>query len=579
MNPTPQSLIRALLLSAAVILFAPRLDAQSGTVVTNATFTKITVGNIVSEHGNTYSGSWGDYDNDGFIDLVAANGAPSLNENEFLYRNDGTGAFTKITGINVVTNGGVSFAAAWGDYDNDGYLDLFIPNLGQKNFLYRNTGNGAFTKITAGNIVNDIANSVSCAWGDYDNDGYLDLFVANRGGQKNFLYHNNGDGLFTKITIGTIVNDIGSAEGCAWGDYDSDGFLDLFVANYGQRNFLYHNNRNGTFTRVTTGSIATDVANSVCAAWGDYDNDGYLDLFVSSFGGNNLLYRNNRDGTFNKITTGRVVTDGGTSVGCTWGDYDNDGNLDLFVSNASGERNFLYRNNGDSSFGKIATGNIVTDGGDSIGCAWGDYDNDGFLDLFVANRAGQNNFLYRNDGNTNHWLRVKCIGTVANRTAIGTKVRIKATIGGIEVWQIRQISGGDGENNSDSLMAHFGLGDATVIDSVRVEWPSGAIQEFEKASANQTLTIIEPPRLASSQPPTALGFAMELIGGIGFRYAIEASTNMVYWTPITLLTNASRSTSWVDADAVNYSQRFYRAAQLGASSKAALWQEWRSAGR
>jgi hypothetical protein len=550
-----------LLLRAGIILFVAQIDGQSADVVTNATFTKITAGNIVSDHGSTYAGAWGDFDNDGFIDLVAANGAPSSNENEFLYRNDGTGAFTKITGINVVTNGGVSFAAAWGDYDNDGFLDLFIPNLNQKNFLYRNLGNGVFTKIAAGNIVNDVGNSVACAWGDYDNDGWLDLFVANRGGQKNFLYHNNGDGTFTKITTGNVVNDVGSSEGCAWGDYDNDGYLDLFVTNYGQRNFLYHNNRDGTFTKVSTGSIVTDIAYSVCAAWGDYNNDGYLDLFVTSFGGYNLFYRNNRDGTFTRITTGNIATDGGTAVGCTWGDYDNDGALDLFVSRASNQPNLLYHNNGDGILDKITTGNIVTDGGDSIGSAWGDYDNDGFLDLFVANRAGQNNFLYHNDGNSNHWLRVKCVGTVSNRAAIGTKIRIKATIAGLERWQLRQISGGDGENNSDSLIAQFGLGDAIVIDAVRVEWPSGAVQELTNTAPNQTLTLIEPPRLAAGQSASGPGFAMTLIGGVGFRYVIEASTNMINWTPMITLTNSSRATPWTDEATTNHNQCFYRAAQ------------------
>src|SRR5882724_6553098 len=209
MNFTPRSLLFASVLSAVVFLFHIRANAQPATVVTNATFTKVSVGNIVSDHGNTYSGAWGDYNNDGFIDLVVANGAPSSNENECFYRNDGSnGTFTKITGVSVVTNGGISFAAAWGDYDNDGNLDLFIPNLGQKNFLYQNAGNGAFTKIAAGNVVNDIGNSVACAWGDYDNDGFLDLFVANRGGQRNFLYHNNRDGTFTKISAGSLVSDI-----------------------------------------------------------------------------------------------------------------------------------------------------------------------------------------------------------------------------------------------------------------------------------------------------------------------------------------------------------------------------------
>jgi hypothetical protein len=163
---------------------------------------------------------------------------------------------------------------------------------------------------------------------------------------------------------------------------------------------------------------------------------------------------------------------------------------------------------------------------------------------------------------------VKCVGTVSNRAAIGAKIKIKATIAGIERRQLRQISGGDGENNSDSLMAQFGLGDTTVMDSVRVEWPSGAIQELKSVVANQTLTVTEPPRLVSNPPAIGSGFAMSLIGGVGFSYAIEASTNIVNWTPITMLTNASRTIPWADADATNYSQRFYRAAQLGVSSTA-----------
>jgi uncharacterized membrane protein YeaQ/YmgE (transglycosylase-associated protein family) len=557
------------LLGVVVVLFPFRNAAQAATVVTNATFTEILAGNIVSDHGNTFSGSWGDYNNDGYLDLIAANGGPSQNENEFLYRNDGAGAFASITGTTVVTNVGYSFAAAWADYDNDGYLDLFIPNLGQKNFLYHNNGDGTFTKITTGSIANDIGNSVASAWGDYDNDGFLDLFVANRSSQKNFLYHNNGDGTFTRITTGILVTDVGNSEGCAWGDYDNDGYLDLFVANFGQRNFLYHNNGNGSFTKIATGNVATDVANSVCASWGDYNNDGYLDLFVSSYGGNNLLYRNNQNGSFTRITTGRIVQDGGTSVGGTWGDYDNDGYLDLFVSNASGEQNFLYRNNGDGTFGRITTGRIATDGGDSIGCSWGDYDNDGFLDLFVANRSGQNNFLYHNDGNSNHWLRVQCIGTASNHAAIGAKIRIKATIAGTERWQLRQISGGDGENNSDSLLAQFGLGDATVNDTVRVEWPSGAVQEFTNVAVNQTLKVREPPRLTTGHQANAVGFQLNLIGVPGLVYLIEASTDLTNWTPTSTITNLSRTTPFTDPELTNYSGRFYRATELAGSPNAA----------
>lgn len=307
---------------------------------------------------------------------------------------------TRITDGVIVNEGGNSQGCAWGDYDNDGDLDLFVTNTdGQDNFLYQNNRNGNFSKIITGLIVNEGGDSRGCSWGDYDydNDGDLDLFVANYF-QNNFLYQNNGDGSFLKITTGSIVNDGGRSNGCAWGDYDNDGGLDLFVANDGENNFLYQNNGDGNFIKITAGPIVNDSGNSTGCSWVDYDNDGDLDLFVTNnLRQNNFLYNNNGDGTFRKITTGDIVNDNGNSYGCAWGDYDNDGDLDLFVANI-GENNFLYQNNGDSSFIKITAGNIVNEVGNSTGCSWGDYDNDGDLDLFVTD-LGLNNLLYQNNGN------------------------------------------------------------------------------------------------------------------------------------------------------------------------------------
>src|SRR5439155_143910 len=203
--------------------------------------------------------------------------------------------FTAITNGPVVKDGGDSTGCAWGDYDNDGFLDLFVSNeQGQNNFLFHNNGDGSFAKIISGNIVNDGGASYGCTWGDYDNDGFLDLFVANLN-ENNFLYHNNGDGTFTKVTSGRIVSDGGASQGCAWGDYDNDGLLDLFVANRNQINFLYHNDGNGAFTAITNGAIVNDVDYSWSPAWVDYDNDGFLDLFVangpaSGAGQNDFLY-------------------------------------------------------------------------------------------------------------------------------------------------------------------------------------------------------------------------------------------------------------------------------------------------
>ncbi|HXJ76002.1 MAG TPA: VCBS repeat-containing protein, partial [Candidatus Dormibacteraeota bacterium] len=228
--------------------------------------------------------------------------------------------FTVITNGPVVTDHGDSTGCAWGDYNNDGYLDLFVSNFGTPfNYLYRNNGDGTFTRVTAGAIATDDPNAEGAVWGDYDNDGNPDLFVAVGLGGNDLLYRNNGDGSFTKITAGPVVQSGGNSRGCAWGDYDNDGYLDLFVANeQGQNNFLFHNNGDGTFTRITSGSIVNDGGASYGCAWGDYDNDGFLDLFVANLNQNNFLYHNNRDGTSTRVTSGRIVSDGGASQGCAW---------------------------------------------------------------------------------------------------------------------------------------------------------------------------------------------------------------------------------------------------------------------
>ena len=458
-------------------------------------FTKITEGDIVNDVGCSIGCSWGDYDNDGYLDLFVAN----WEENNFLYRNNCNGTFTKITTGEIVTDGGNSGGCSWGDYDNDGYLDLFVSNWDENNFLYRNNGNGTFTKITTGEIVTDGGTSFGASWGDYDNDGYLDLFVANGGPEveNNFLYKNNGDGTFTKVTTVPIVTDGGQSLSGNWADYDNDGYLDLFVANVDENDFLYNNNGDGTFTRITEGPVVNDMGKSHGGSWGDYDNDGFSDLFVANGGcevANNCLYKNNGDGTFTKVTTGPIVSDSGSSTGSSWGDYDNDGDLDLFVANSYGMHNFLYENKGDGTFTKITNGLIVSYGG--MLCL-GDYDNDGDLDLF-ATQWDQNNHLYANNGNNNNWVNIKCIGVKSNTSAIGAKIRLKANINGSPIWQLREISGQNGMRTQNSLNAEFGLGDATVIDSIIIKWPSGIIQILTDVDLNQFLTITEQSQISVS---------------------------------------------------------------------------------
>ena len=483
----------------------------------DTTFTRITEGDIVNDRGASMGCGWGDYDNDGYLDIFIAN-----NGNNFLHRNNGDGTFTKITSGSIVSDGSISISSSWGDYDDDGDLDLFVSNANnENNFLYENNGDGTFNRITTGDIVNDGGDSWGCSWVDFDYDSDLDLFVANGGGfipnQNNFLYRNNGDGTFTKISSGVIVNDGGTSSGCSWADYDNDGDLDLFVANSGEDNFLYRNDGNGNFFKIVSGSIVNDGGGSIGCSWTDYDNDGDPDLFVANgVGENNFLYENNGDGSFAKIINGDITNNGGNSLGSSWGDYDNDGDPDLFVAN-NDEDNFLYRNDGNGNFIKIVSGSIVNDGGSSIGCSWADYDNDGDLDLFVANGSiftNRNNFLYANNGNDNHWLNINCVGTVSNTSANGTKVRVKTNINGSDVWQLNELSGQTGFGGQNSLNTEFGLGDATIIDSTKVEWPSGIVQVLTEVPPNQFITITEEASLTidevNSQDSVNLGSPIEV---------------------------------------------------------------------
>ena len=284
------------------------LFLTTGTIISQS-FTKITTGAIVNDGGWSYACCWADFNNDGKPDLFVCNNQTG-NKNNMLYMNNGDGTFTKVTTGVVVTDGGSSYGCTAADFDNNGTIDLFVANYGENNFLYSNNGNGTFTKITTGAIVNDGGNSTGCAWADYDKDGYVDLFVCNRN-QPNFLYHNNGNGTFTKITTGAIVTNNSNSGGCAWADYDNDGYPDLFVANAGPAaDFLYHNNGNGTFTQITNDPVVNDVINSSGGSWGDYNNDGYPDLFVT--GGvigttNDRLFLNNGNGTFTKILNDPIV--------------------------------------------------------------------------------------------------------------------------------------------------------------------------------------------------------------------------------------------------------------------------------
>jgi len=548
-------------------------------LVVDPTFTKITTGPVVSDGGDAIGNAWGDYDNDGFVDLFVANGVYAsmftggigVPGNSFLYHNNGDGTFARVNDGPLATMKAEADCAAFGDYDNDGFLDLLIAVGGvlgsYPSMLWHNNGDGAFTRITNSPIATTPSYAWSGSWVDYNNDGFLDAFVANSNGQNDLLFRNNGDGTFTRMTtndVGSIVNDRSDSDSAAWADYDNDGWADVFVAIDGSsfytHNLLYRNLGNGTFERITSGIVVAEGGSSLGGAWGDYDNDGWPDLFVANdFGGRSFLYHNLGNGSFEKVTTGPIPADSvglfdifAIGIGC-WGDYDNDGFLDLFVARSG--TSLLYHNNGDGTFTSIKAGSIVNDRGSGGTASWQDYDSDGFLDLFVGNDDGgrTKNFLYHNNGNANAWLVIKPVGTTSNRSGIGAKVRVLATYAGKARWQLREI-GSTESWKGPNLYGHFGLGNATNVMTLRIEWPSGTVQELHDVAPRQLLTVTEPPGLAMPRPGE-----LQVTAWSNMTHRIEASTNLVQWMPLDTVTNQARTNLFTDPEAATLRYRFYRA--------------------
>lgn len=523
--------MRSTLLSLVLLLVSSQISWAQFTEVSQ------TVGiNHIAVKNNYMSGGVAilDYDNDGWEDVYMTSG----NLRDKLFRNLGNGEFEEVgiaAGFAETENMG-TFGVVSGDYDNDGDRDLFVTT--QQNapcYLYRNNGNGTFTNVSAlANIVEE-SNSTSAIFGDYNQDGYLDIYVVNyienpvfltdENGNTNgfahecfpnFLYINNQDGTFTESAAAYGVDDIGCGLAAIFTDYDGDRDADLYVINdFGEwvvPNVLYENQfPSDQFINQSNNGIDLGLY-GMGVAVGDYNNDGLLDYYVTNLGRNALL-ENRGSGVFLDVTAAAgventFVEDGQGLLTTGWGtgffDYDNDTYVDLFVSNGyipaasfiatnQLDPHKLYRNKGDNTFEDMSDTYSVNSPFKGRGFAYADFDKDGDLDLFVVSIAlvgtsTDHSLLYRNDTNNgNNWFRVNLEGTKSNRDAYGSRVEL--TIGTRKL--VRELNGGCSHASQHSSILHFGLGANTLIDELKVIWPDGTQQIETNVSSNQEINIIE----------------------------------------------------------------------------------------
>ncbi|NIP58862.1 MAG: hypothetical protein GWM92_04160 [Gemmatimonadetes bacterium] len=353
----------------------------------------------------------------------------------------------------------------------------------QPDFLFENRGPEGLARVTEGPLAAAASSTMAC-WADVDRDGWLDVFLVRyRGDGGDALFRNLGRGRFEEVRGSAVGGGTGAGRACAWGDPDDDGLPDLYVANAQAPNAFFRNRGGFELERdLDAGHMVEHVGYSYGLSWADYDGDGDQDLFVANFDVRNVLYRNDGAGLLEPVRGAPIVQEeGGASKGHAWADYDLDGDLDLYVANGTygpDMRNFLYLNRGDGRLERVERGAFSAHADTSAGAAWADYDLDGDLDLFVAawGSADQVNRLYRNataETTGRGWVAFRLRSPGPNTHGWGAKVRAKATIRGTERWMTRWNVPTTGYASQNELIVHFGLGDATELDSLIVSWPSG----------------------------------------------------------------------------------------------------------
>lgn len=499
LNPIIKTL-RFIFIIAVLVIFTQDTFAQNFIKITDTTNAIVS-----SQFFGTYFGSsWVDIDNDGYPDLYV--------NRKGLFRNNGNGNFS-LSGTVLETDIS-NLSNTWADYNNDGFIDCWVTSTGAPtSFLYKNNGDGSFTKIVSGEIGDSSYNTGwGNAWADYDNDGYPDLVIAaaNAFGtvnHSNRLYHNNGDGSFSRVDVHGLTDTLAPFTVPTWSDYDQDGDMDLFIGtgpggSVGLDN-MYKNMLTETgvanLVRLNLPPLSTDLQDGQVWNFIDYDNDGDLDACLTNYASSvtNRLYRNN-NGTYERMTAaqvGTIVSDLGLFLANNWGDFDNDGDQDCFITR-QGANPLYYNNNGDGTFTRLDNTAFAQNPGNNFGATAADYDKNGTLDLYVTGGTASNG-LYKNElTNGYSWVNIKCIGggpqsNLSNKSAIGTKVKAKATINGVSVWQFREVLAQNSFNSMNMLNVHMGFGNATVIDSLVIIWPGGLKEVYTNVQPNDFYNATE----------------------------------------------------------------------------------------
>jgi hypothetical protein len=491
-----------------------------------------------------------DYDGDGYLDIFFTNGAhlPELVKDDDkysnrLYHNNHDGTFTDVTDRAGLRGDGYSVGAAAADYDNDGHVDLYVTGY-NRNILYHNNGDGTFTDVTGKAGVTGVSSSgkklwgIAAAWIDFDNDGKLDLFVTNYldwsfatsrvcgapgkrlscsptlyKGEPNILYHNNGDGTFTDVSESMSISQyIGKGMGVAIADFNDDGWMDIFVANDNDRNFLFRNHGGKGFDEVGVESFVAYTDNGIPVSsmgvdFRDWDNNGRPSIIVTALGGETFpLFRNEGNGLFSDDSYKARIGFGSFQMS-GWGagiqDFDNDGYKDLFTANAhvsenadiDGQRryrqpNAIFRNMHDGTFQDVSgeAGPAMQIRAAHRGCAFGDLNNDGKIDVVVSAIGSPAELLYNTSPVAAHWILIRTVGVKSNRDGIGTRIRI---VGASGLVQYNHVTTAGSYASSNDPRVHFGLGADKVIKEIELRWPSGRIQLLHNVKADQILTVAE----------------------------------------------------------------------------------------